>query len=102
MDSDGDGLENGEEYISGHVPIDSNSVFQIVSVSRPMTGSVPFIVTWDAFEGRVYHVDGVTNLVSGTFTNISGDLPYPVNSYTDVVERVSPQHFYRVDVRLDQ
>jgi hypothetical protein len=95
IDTDGDGAGNLEEYISGHNPTNPASVFAISSV----TGSVPFIVTWNSIEGRLYNVEWSTNLVDGVFTNISGDLPYPAGSYTDSVERLPPANFYRVEVQ---
>ena len=48
--------------------------------------------------GRVYGVNWSDQL-NNTFTNISGDLPYPAGSYTDTVERAGPQQFYRIEVR---
>ena len=101
MDSDGDGADNLTEYISGFDPTDSNSVFRITSFTAPPAGNSPFIVTWNAVEGRVYNVDWTGSLVV-PFTDISGDLPYPASTYTDTDERTGQQQFYRVDVRLQE
>ena len=103
-DPDGDGSDNLEEYISGYDPTNPNSVFEIVSFSAPASESAPFIVTWSPVEGRIYNVLWTDNLLYTPFTNnnLSGDLPYPANSYTDTSERTAIQNFYRVDVRLDQ
>jgi len=48
----------------------------------------------------VYGVNWADSLTN-SFTNISGDLPYPTGSYTDLVERAGLEHFYRIDVRLN-
>ncbi len=102
VDSDGDGADNLTEYISGYDPIDSNSVFKITAFSAPPAGSSPFIITWNPQEGRIYNVSWTPNLIYTSFTDISGDFPHLINSYTDMVERTDQQNFYHVDVRLDQ
>lgn len=99
-DLDGDGSDNLTEYIAGTLPNDANSVFKVTTHSAPVSGNSPFIVTWNPVEGRVYNVSWNTDLLFGSFTNISGDLPYPAGSYTDSVERASPPNFYRIDVKL--
>ncbi|WP_233231660.1 S8 family serine peptidase [Tichowtungia aerotolerans] len=101
-DTDGDGADNLTEYISGCNPTNPDSVFEVTSFSPPVTNSEGVIITWNPVEGRVYNVDLNNSLLLGSFTNISGDLPYPANSYTDRVERTDEQIFYRIGVRLDQ
>jgi hypothetical protein len=104
VDSDGDGIDNLGEYVSGYDPNDSNSVFKVADFSAPVAGGAPFIVNWESVEGRIYNVLWSDNLIYSAFTNnnISGDLPYPAGSYTDSVERAGGQNYYRVDVRLNQ
>ncbi len=97
---DSDGSDNYSEYISGHNPTDPNSVFAVTSFTAPASGNVPFIITWDPVAGRIYNVSWSPNLIITPFANISGDIPSPANSYTDTVERINFQNFYRVDVRL--
>ncbi len=99
-DQDGDGSDNYSEYISGHNPTDPNSVFAVTSFTAPESGNTPFIITWDPVAGRIYNVSWSHGLIITPFTDISGDLPHPANSYTDAVERIDFQNFYRVDVRL--
>ncbi|MCF7864709.1 MAG: hypothetical protein K9L89_07965 [Kiritimatiellales bacterium] len=101
-DPDGDGSDNYSEYVAGTLPNNAGSVFKVVTYAAPATGNAPFIVTWNPVAGRIYNVDWSQNLPYIPFTNISGDLPYPANSYTDSVDRTDLQNFYRVDVRLDQ
>ncbi|MEE9367928.1 MAG: M12 family metallo-peptidase [Pontiella sp.] len=101
-DLDDDGMNNISEYIAGTLPNNAASIFEVTSHSAPVSNSAPFIVTWNAVAGRVYDVKWTENLIFNSFTNISGYLPYPANSYTDLVERTSLQNLYRVDVKLDQ
>jgi hypothetical protein len=102
-DADGDGADNLTEYISGHNPTNPGSVFKATAFMAPSTSGVPAVITWDSIENRIYHVDWSDDLVYTPLTNnISGDQPYPANSYTDSVERTSGQNYYRVDVRLEQ
>ncbi|RLA43436.1 MAG: hypothetical protein DRQ97_12785 [Gammaproteobacteria bacterium] len=56
-------------------------------------------VNWGSVTGRVYSVDWTDDLTAG-FTNIQDNLAYPANSYTDDVERVNNQNFYRISVLL--
>ena len=98
-DADHDGVDNWGEYVSGCDPTNPLSYFSVTSFNTPSTGSISFVVTWNSVSGRVYGVDWSENL-SQSFTNISGDLPYPANSYTDNVDRAGSQQFYRIDVRL--
>lgn len=102
-DTDGDGADNLTEYISGHNPTNSASVFEVTTFTPPTTNSAPVVITWNSVTGRIYNVGWSDNLIAPAFTsNYSVDLPYPANSYTDTVERIGTRHFYRIDVRLDQ
>ncbi len=99
-DSDGDGSDNWSEYVSGYDPTNALSFFAITNFSATASNGPSFIVSWESVSGRIYGVDWSDQLTN-TFTNISGDLPFPAGSYTDTVERAGPQHFYRIDVRLN-
>lgn len=101
-DADDDGANNLTEYISGYDPTNPDSVFEVTTFSAPTTNETGVVITWDPVEGRIYNVNWNNSLLIGAFTNISGDLPYPANSYTDTVERADGQNFYRIGVRLDQ
>ncbi len=103
-DSDGDGVDNLSEYITGYSPIDPDSVFKVILSGLSEAGSVPYIMTWNPVAGRIYDVSWSPNLVITPFEPLlfGVDLPFTQNSYTDTVERTGLQNFYRVDVRLDQ
>ena len=97
LDSDGDGHSNLEEFISGMNPINSTSVFHVVSL--PIDGT-NYVVTWDSIEGREYSIWSRGNLTMGGFTLLDSGIPYPVNAYTDTVDQVQGLRFYKVDVKL--
>ncbi len=104
VDSDGDGADNLTEYISGYDPTNASSVFGITGFAAASTGAVPYIVTWESVAGRIYNVKVSTSLTVDPFSgndSISGDLPYPANSYTDLVERAEAPLFYQINVRLE-
>ncbi|QBG49195.1 hypothetical protein EGM51_17990 [Verrucomicrobia bacterium S94] len=103
QDSDGDGADNLTEYISGFDPTDPASVFAITTQEAGPNGGAPFVITWDAVEGRIYNVKRSHDLLYDPFAEnetLSGDLPYPADSFTDLVERVTSPVFYQVEVRL--
>ena len=101
-DSDGDGIDNLGEYVSGYSPVDSNSVFHVTGITPPSTGTAPFVLSWNPVAGRLYTVGYSSNLSGIPFTGIPGavDLPYTQNSYTDTVSRTAAANLYRVEVRL--
>ncbi len=98
-DNDGDGDDNLSEYISGNNPTNPESFFAVTGFDVPATGSIPFVVSWESVSGRVYGVNW-TDRLTNSFTNISGWLPYPAGSYTDMVDRAGPSSFYQVEVQL--
>ncbi|MDZ8118371.1 S8 family serine peptidase [Pontiella agarivorans] len=101
-DSDGDGLNNLEEYIAGSDPTDPASTFSIASVyPLPVTNENPVVIKWDGLPGRIYRVYWTYHLQYVPFELISGEIRWPVNSYTDTVERIGNAALYRIDVRLD-
>jgi hypothetical protein len=100
VDSDGDGADNLSEFISGHNPTNAGSYFSISSsYYSPSTGDTHFVVSWNSVSGRIYGVNW-SGMLTNSFTNISGNLPYPAGSYTDSVNRAGDAHFYRIDVQL--
>jgi hypothetical protein len=83
-DSDGDGISNGTEYITGTDPKQSNSVFCVQSAGM--------ILSWPAVTGRVYEVLRADRLADA-FTN-AATVEYPTNTFS------ASAGFYRVNVRV--
>ncbi len=100
-DADGDGMDNVSEFIGGSDPTNPDSVFGFASAYLlPSAGHPPFVVEWTPLPGRLYRIHWTYSLQYVPFEPISGILPWPVNSYTDAVDRVGDPGFYRIDVRL--
>jgi hypothetical protein len=100
-DPDGDGLTTLQEFYSGHSPVDAGSVFELQAKNIPTSGTNLFVITWDSFPGRRYELFSTSALGGPAFQSLSGEIPYPVNSYTDSVERAGQKQFYRFDVQMD-
>jgi len=94
-DADGDGLSNVGEYVAGTVPTDGASVLAVNLFEMTSGGRV---LRWDAVAERSYRVLMSRNLVYEPFVPISQSLLYPVNVYTDEVERAEGALFYRIEV----
>jgi IPT/TIG domain. len=99
LDSDGDGINNWQEYLAGTNPTNSGSAFKIIS--SQMISRTQFVVRWSSVSNRLYDVMRATNLAAGATgfvplpggTNLVG--APPANTWTDSVSRPS---FYRVSV----
>jgi hypothetical protein len=95
-DTDGDGMDDHSESIAGTDVSDIDSIFQISSIASGPGGTV---LSWNSVTGRVYSLDWTDDLTAG-FTNIQDNLAFPINSFTDSVERSSGRSFYRLGVRV--
>jgi IPT/TIG domain len=99
LDSDGDGINNWQEYLAGTVPTNGGSVFRITS--SQVISSTQLVLRWSSVSNRLYDVLRATNLAGGSggfvplarATNLVGAPPQ--NAWTDSVSRAS---FYRVSV----
>lgn len=100
LDSDGDGLNNSQEYLAGTNPTNANSVFKI-SGTEVLPGG-QFVLHWLSGSNRLYDVMRGTNLASGAAaflplpgaTNLTGTPPQ--NTWTDSVSLGSTRAFYRL------
>jgi hypothetical protein len=100
LDSDGDGMNNWQEYLAGTNPTNANSVFRITSAQMIPGGKL--VLRWLSESNRMYDVMRGTNLAAATnaflplpgATNLTGTPP--VNVWTDSVSGVSTRGFYRL------
>jgi hypothetical protein len=100
LDSDGDGLNNWQEYLAGTNPTNANSVFKITSAQ--MISATQLAVRWWSVSNRKYDIMRGTDLATGNgafaplpgATNLTGTPPE--NSWTDSVSGASTPLFYRV------
>jgi len=100
IDSDGDGMDNFGEYIAYTIPVDSNSVFRISGEFTP-TGEVTEVVAWfDSHRSRDYVLHGTTNLVSGTWSNLTGNVRGIDDDMGLVTTNDAAAGMYRVEVKL--
>jgi hypothetical protein len=102
-DSDGDGMNNWQEYVAGTNPTNASSVFQITGAQ--VTADAQFILRWSSVSNRLYDVSHATNLAAGAgaFMALPGgtNLPAtpPQNTWTDSLSRATGPTFYRISVR---
>jgi len=102
LDSDGDGLNNWQEYLAGTIPTNASSVFRITG-GQVLPGG-QFIVHWLSVSNRLYDVMRGTDLAAGIgafmpvpgATNLTGTPPQ--NTWTDSVNSASTRSFYRLTV----
>jgi hypothetical protein len=100
LDSDGDGMNNWQEYLAGTNPTNANSVFRITGAQMIPGGKL--VLRWLSVSNRMYDVMRGTNLAAATnaflplpgATNLTGTPP--VNVWTDSVSGVSTRAFYRL------
>jgi hypothetical protein len=100
LDSDGDGMNNWQEYLAGTNPTNANSVFKISSAQ--VTPGGQFVLRWLSVSNRLYDVMRGTNLASGAAaflplsgaTNLTGTPPQ--NTWTGSVSTASARAFYRL------
>lgn len=97
-DGDRDGRNNGEEYIAGTDPTNRASVFQCLEISPANFPTPGRMLRWTGVTGRVYSVEGRTNLLVN-WTKLAADLP-PAGAWTDTVHALDQQMYYRLGVRL--
>ncbi|WP_136078198.1 hypothetical protein [Pontiella desulfatans] len=98
VDSDGDGLSNGDELIAGSDPDDAYSALVIHEFEEAIGGG--YTVKWDSYSERTYHVLKTSNLVSNAWPSVSGPLPGTGGemAFTDA-SPVSPSNsFYKIEV----
>ncbi|MDF7823457.1 hypothetical protein P4B35_05490 [Pontiellaceae bacterium B12227] len=73
VDSDLDGLSNGDELIAGTDPGEFSSAFVVHYFEEELGGG--YTVKWDSNSDRIYHVMKGSVLTSNDWNSISGPLP---------------------------
>jgi hypothetical protein len=98
-DTDGDAMNNWQEYHTGTIPTNASSKLAIVWVTPPDESDAPTI-SWQSATGAVYSVECSTNLESGFNRVVSSNCiaTPPVNSVTDNATTEQSARFYRIRV----
>jgi hypothetical protein len=96
LDSDGDCLNNWQEWKAGTIPTNAVSVLKMSSPSNGVSGVK---VTWQSVSGVTYYLQNSTNLPA--FVSIQSNLVGQAGSttYTDTTATNSGPYFYRVGVQ---
>jgi len=98
-DSDGDGMNNLQEYLAGTNPNDDTSYLGFTAVGNNRSAANEFLVYWQSVSNKLYTLQAATNLVAG-FDVILGtgiQATPPENVHTDNVG-TAEQRFYRVEL----
>jgi hypothetical protein len=101
MDSDGDGLNNWQEWVAATNPTNALSVFKITSVARA-NDPEGFAVRWQSDSTRMYYLQRSTNLIGKpAFATIQTDIAGQAGTttYTDTNAAGPESCFYRVGVK---
>ncbi|MDD5140812.1 MAG: immunoglobulin domain-containing protein [Verrucomicrobiales bacterium] len=96
LDSDGDGLNNWQEWKASTVPTNAASVLALSSPSNSVSG---ITVTWQSVSGVTYYLQSSTNLLA--FTSIQSNIVGQAvsTSYTDTTATNAGPYYYRVGVQ---
>ena len=97
--TDGDDMDDGAELIADTDPNDFEDYFCVTAVSN----GNPVTVYFNSSSSRLYSMLGCSNLVSGTWTNVSGTGPRAGKDGADTMQdtNVPAQGpYYRLEVQL--
>jgi hypothetical protein len=98
-DSDGEGLNNWQEWRAGTVPTNALSALRMLSPTGSASG---ITLSWESVDTRNYWLERATNLApQPIFSIIAPNLPGQAGTttYTDTNATVAGSFFYRVGVQ---
>lgn len=106
-DTDGDGMNNLQEWRAGTNPTNALSLLKMLTVTKATNGLLPgLVVCWQGAGGKVYLLQCSTNLaVQSPFVTIRSNLfnqdfgTDTTNYITDATATNSGPYFYRVGVQ---
>ena len=99
VDSDGDGMNNWQEWIAGVIPTNAASVLRLNS---PTNAGPGLNVSWQSVNTRTYYLQRSTNLLaSPAFTSIQSNLAGSAvtTTFTDTSATNGGPYFFRVGVQ---
>ncbi|HEY2827795.1 MAG TPA: thrombospondin type 3 repeat-containing protein [Pirellulales bacterium] len=96
-DSDGDGMNNQQEYLAGTNPLDGNDKLRITAFNA-QPGGVPATVTWQSTPTRCYFLQTTLDVATPSWLDSGLGLIAPDGASTTriVSEANAPKRFYRI------